>query len=809
MNPTKSNIIIFIAFFISCFNAKSATSFTDSNGISYSSTTSEQCYVSTANQSYSGSSEVTIPSMVNDCKVVSITGKAFQNNQAIKTLIISDCQYLKTIGTYSFSGCESLTSIIIRSCPELTTLSNYAFYGCPQLESITISDCNALKIISDHVFADCTSLSSLNLLECTGLKTVGAELFKGCTSLETVYFPESITTIDTDIFSECTALTTVVLYVTDPSSIKLYSNTISDPSVSKAILYVPSGSVDAYKALEAWNNSFVDILSIDDLPKDKVEASEIGLSLEEFTIAIGADPVTVSATVSPEDATDTELTWSVEPSGIIDIENIGNTTHSVAISPLSEGTCVLTVISSDGGSVSSSCNIEVKAIKGITLEAVSGATEGDPDDSTTKNTETGASLIGNDITMRVGQSATLLFTAIPETDYTSEITCEVADGAVVMMKADNDNGNLITFSGSEIGETTYTVKVYGTESVSLSGTIKVIAEIPISSIFINPTEITLPLNSAAFTPEVTLTPTDASIVDLNWYSNDTEIAIVDDNGLITLKNIGKCTVLATTTDGTNISASISITVTSPVAESLEFDFDETVTEYADELSLEIGSSYQFVVKPGNEDSVLPEVLLWSSSDESVATVSASGTVEALSEGETIITVSAEVNGTTVSASCKVTVTAIAIKSITLSNSTLEIVEGNMQSLSVDYQPIDAEPDFLWSVDDDTIILLTKKGGGNQNTSVIVNALKPGKAVVTVYSSSNPEICDKCDITVTEDKTNAIVSAVFNENGKTDIYDLNGRLVLKNVSSDSEEIMKLNPGLYIFRSGESAVKVRIK
>lgn len=70
--------------------------------------------------------------------------------------------------------------------------------------------------------------------------------------------------------------------------------------------------------------------------------------------------------------------------------------------------------------------------------------------------------------------------------------------------------------------------------------------------------------------QTTFRPTDVTYTKLNWSSNNQSVAMVDENGLITATGIGSTYIIAKTTDGSNISRAIQVTVTkgSPTAESL-------------------------------------------------------------------------------------------------------------------------------------------------------------------------------------------------------------------------------------------------
>ena len=71
-------------------------------------------------------------------------------------------------------------------------------------------------------------------------------------------------TIDTSIFSGCSSLTKVYCYAEKVPSTYVYA--FYNFPVSAASLYVPEGSLAAYKAVTPWN-SFGKIFALDDVPR--------------------------------------------------------------------------------------------------------------------------------------------------------------------------------------------------------------------------------------------------------------------------------------------------------------------------------------------------------------------------------------------------------------------------------------------------------------------------------------------------------------------------------------------------------------
>lgn len=134
--------------------------------------------------------------------------------------------------------------------------------------------------------------------------------------------------------------------------------------------------------------------------------------------------------------------------------------------------------------------------------------------------------------------------------------------------------------------------------------------------------------------------------NINWTSTDNHIAIVDETGLVEGLCPGETTIIAKATDGSEVSASLKITVVPVLAESLTLSPEIWTGEKGCTFSISA------TVLP---DNTTDKSISWQTSDESIATVDANGTVTALAVGEAVITATAS-DGSGVSASCFVTVT---------------------------------------------------------------------------------------------------------------------------------------------------------
>lgn len=144
------------------------------------------------------------------------------------------------------------------------------------------------------------------------------------------------------------------------------------------------------------------------------------------------------------------------------------------------------------------------------------------------------------------------------------------------------------------------------------------------------------------------------------------------------------------------------------------------------------------VQPGNADD---RSVTWTSADNSVATVSGTGQVDALKPGETRITATTTDGG--FSAVCKVTVKQdLSVKGVTLSESSKEIVKRGSFTLTATITPSYAEKKGVsWSSSDTKVCTVDDSG--------TVNAVAYGTADVTATSEDGIHKAS-CRVTVIPD-----------------------------------------------------------
>ena len=212
---------------------------------------------------------------------------------------------------------------------------------------------------------------------------------------------------------------------------------------------------------------------------------------------------------------------------------------------------------------------------------------------------------------------------------------------------------------------------------------------------------------------------------LSWSSSNSAIATVDANGVVTAKGDGKCTISATSTDGSDKVGTMAIEVDSKI-------YVTGVTVAPAKLSLYVGekSSLTATITPSN---ATDKRVIWSSSNRAIATVNSnSGEVAALKKGEVTITAKSVDGGFT--GSCLVT---ISDKSFTISPTSKTISIGAEFALSYTALPALASgvvPTFVSSNSAIATVDATGKVTGIANGEVTITATAHGivqRSMVTV------------------------------------------------------------------------------
>lgn len=149
-----------------------------------------------------------------------------------------------------------ILSVIIGEGVE--SITPYAFLQCWNLASVTIP--STVNSIGGLAFGHCSSLESVTIPK--GITYIEGYTFTGCTSLSSIEIPASVTQIANEAFSGCTSLGNIYCRGAYPPVDDL-QNAFKNIDTSIVTVFVPSRSINLYKAAEGWKK-FSNIRGQDD-----------------------------------------------------------------------------------------------------------------------------------------------------------------------------------------------------------------------------------------------------------------------------------------------------------------------------------------------------------------------------------------------------------------------------------------------------------------------------------------------------------------------------------------------------------------
>ena len=343
-----------------------------------------------------------------------------------------------------------------------------------------------------------------------------------------------------------------------------------------------------------------------------VPVQSVGLNTNKVELSVGEENKLV-ATVTPEAATNKEVTWASSTPEVATVDQDGKV---VAQKP---GNATITVTTKDGNKTAT-CEVTVKE----TPVAV-----------------TGVGLNTNKVELSVGEENKLVATITPKEATDQEVTwvCSKPEVATV-----DQNGKVVAHKP---GNTTITVTTKdGNKTATCEVTVKE-TPVAVTGVGLNTNKVELSVGEENKLV-ATVTPEAAANRDVTWNSSKPAVATVDSTGKVVAQAPGTTTITVTTVDG-NKTATCEVTVKeTPVAVT-------GVGLNTNDLKLSAGEANTLVAAVTPKTATNPKVK-WSSNNLAVATVDNNGKVVAQAPGTATITVTTEDGNKTVT--CKVTVLSV-------------------------------------------------------------------------------------------------------------------------------------------------------
>src|SRR6266498_1021210 len=326
----------------------------------------------------------------------------------------------------------------------------------------------------------------------------------------------------------------------------------------------------------------------------------------------------------------------------------------------------------------------------------------------------------------IPQGQTLQLTATPIDTSGAPMTGQAVAWA-------SSNGAVATVTGSGLvsamapGLATITATSGGK-----SGTAAItVTSVPVAAVDVAPAVATIPQGQ---TTQLTATPKDAAGNPLagravTWASSNGAVATVNNSGLVSALAAGSATITATS-EGQSGSAAVTV---APVTVA-------SVAVSPATASIQVGQTAQLTATPkdASGNTLSGRVVNWTSSNNSVATVSSSGLVTGLTAGSATITATSE--GQSGSAALTVTAAPVPVASVAVSPATATIPAGQTAQLTA--TPKDASGNTLtgrtvsWASSNTAVATVS--------TSGLVTGKVAGSATITATSEGQ---CGASAVTV--------------------------------------------------------------
>ena len=280
------------------------------------------------------------------------------------------------------------------------------------------------------------------------------------------------------------------------------------------------------------------------------------------------------------------------------------------------------------------------------------------------------------------------------------------------------------------------IKAEALDGSNISKTFNVeVTGLPVSSISLPTTPVSV-VKTKTGKIKVVVEPLESDNQKLTWTSSRTDIATVDNEGVVTGKKVGTTRITASTTDGTNLKASVDVNI-----EPLKV---ETMTFAEPSVSI-VKTEDRTISLTLNSEEVDNKSMVWTSSDESVATVvqnmNAVYPLEAIvvahKVGKATIKVEAQ-DGSGMSATCEVEVTPLMVSDFSLQIAS--VVKTIPTQLEANFTPAEADNKKLkWTSLTPDVATITEDG--------MMTGLKMGTAKVKAETTDGSNLSGVFEVQV--------------------------------------------------------------
>ena len=347
------------------------------------------------------------------------------------------------------------------------------------------------------------------------------------------------------------------------------------------------------------------------VPAPPVEVTGVKLNKTSLSFTGTGSSQTLTATVSPSNATNKTLTWSSSNTSVATVSN-------GVVKAVGFGTATITAKSNNGKTAS--CSVTVNPIQPTGIKAT-------PETST---------LYGLNGTVRLSANV------MPSNATNKAVTWSSNNTSVATVSSDG------TVKAVGYGTAVITAKTVNGLTSNCTVTVNPIA---VTGVSLNKNSLSFTGTGSSQTLTATVSPSNATNKTLTWSSSNTSVATVS-NGVVKAVGFGTATITAKSNNGKTASCSVTVNPIQPTGIKAT---PETSTLYGLNGTVRLSAN----VMPSNATN---KAVTWSSNNTSVATVSSDGTVKAVGYGTAVITAKT-VNGLT--SNCTINVKKEEVTSLTI------------------------------------------------------------------------------------------------------------------------------------------------
>ena len=625
----------------------------------------------------------------------SIGPRAFKDCEALKAIDLPE--KLELIGEFAFEGCKKLEEIVL---PEkllqlggvIERGDQHIFKDCIALKKAVLPE--GMTVVGTSMFAGCTALEELQLP--STLTSIESGALSGCTALESLNLPSGLTKLAGDAFANCPKLTVVLSYGSAaeaackaakiaytykdaPTGVTLTAarTTIGLNEKLQLTAQLEPAGIDGALTFSSSNTRYVTVdangvitgkragsatITVKTYNGKKttlkitVKKAPSSVSLKTTRTILGmGETAQLTATLSSGSAggysfsSSDETKLVVDETGLVTALQPGEVSVSVKTYNGKTKSGVITVMSAPEQIVLADTALTIGAEDSAKLfytlnEGSAGAVSFTSSDESVATVDADGTIHA----LKEG-SATITETSYNGVSANCELSVSPAPSAVTLTAARTTIGlneklqltaqlepagidGALTFSssntryvtvdangvitGKRAGSATITVKTYNGKKTTLKITVK---KAP-SSVSLKTTRTILGMGETA---QLTATLSSGSAGGYSFSSSDETKLVVDETGLVTALQPGEVSVSVKTYNGKTKSGVITV-MSAP--ESI------TLADTSLKIGAEDSAKLSYTLNEGSAGAVS-----FASSDESIATVDADGTIHALKAGSATVT----------------------------------------------------------------------------------------------------------------------------------------------------------------------------